>query len=98
MADASFVSRLLEPRTLYDATDESGSILQSSRMNGIFKIEWSTKHYRRRPAVVIVFLDRRDVIGDPQKWTRVSRQIDTVRYLYLLCIDLAKMYAFILKP
>ena len=91
LADASFVSRLLESNhtstenttnIALEGSDESHiqSSQQSSAIKGFFKREWSTKHYRRRPAVVVVFLDREDITGEPQRWTRVTGQVDTVRY------------------
>ena len=80
LADASFVARLLESKVsgkTQETDDELGAT--GSAISGIFKSEWCTKHFRRRPAVVVLFLDRDDVAGDPQRWMHAVEQIDTVR-------------------
>ena len=51
LADASFVARLLESKVsgkTQETDDELGAT--GSAISGIFKSEWCTKHFRRRPA------------------------------------------------
>jgi tetratricopeptide (TPR) repeat protein len=43
------------------------------------KAGWLVKHRRHRPALALVFLDREDVEGDPNRWISLSAALDAAR-------------------
>ena len=43
------------------------------------KAGWLAKHRRLRPALALVFLDREDVEGDPNRWISLSTRLDAAR-------------------
>lgn len=46
---------------------------------GCLKAGWLVKHRRHRPALALVFLDREDVEGDPNRWISLSAALDAAR-------------------
>jgi hypothetical protein len=46
---------------------------------GCLKAGWLAKHRRLRPALALVFLDREDVEGDPNRWISLSTRLDAAR-------------------
>ena len=46
---------------------------------GCLKAGWLVKHRRHRPALALVFLDREDVEGDPNRWISLSARLDATR-------------------
>ena len=46
---------------------------------GCLKAGWLVKHRRHRPALALMFLDREDVEGDPNRWISLSARLDAAR-------------------
>eukprot|EP00897_Mesotaenium_endlicherianum_P002419 jgi/Mesen1/2204/ME000152S01290 len=46
---------------------------------GIIKADWLTKHKERSASVVVVFLERERVYGDPAQWMGVCAEVDNIK-------------------
>ena len=46
---------------------------------GILKADWLAKHCGRRPAVLLLLLERERVVGDPNSWAGVAQHIEALK-------------------
>ena len=64
-----------DPRSVFPGRDRVGAGARRparTRCTRVPKAGWLAKHRRLRPALALVFLDREDVEGDPNRWISLS--------------------------